>query len=287
MPFKELSEGQTHHYGDGHPEHTKPMEESKNSEKYSKYVSKCCGVDVTNYFGETPNGSGVYYCSKCEMRCKLIPAEKDSDGLISRANQATDMLDKAQPPEGKECNHTWYQPQDAWQPECHKCGLMKSTVESSAPQPPAQDWREQLANIAEKYCNHDGKEPHDCLFHELEPIIASEIVRAEKLGIEAGSTASDIHTGCMALYMKNADVEKLIAQTKAETKIACDDEWTKILAEAKAETRAEDIAAVGETDDYMARKKLTEGTLKAWYLAYNAAKEDAIKAIQALDTSKT
>ena len=259
MPFKELSEGQTHHYGDGHPEHTKPMEESKNSEKYSKYVSKCCGVDVTNYFGETPNGSGVYYCSKCEMRCKLIPAEKDSDGLISRANQATDMLDKAQPPEGKECNHTWYQPQDAWQPECHKCGLMKSTVESSAPQPTAQDWREQLANIAEKYCNHDGKEPHDCLFHELEPIIASEIV----------------------------DVEKLIAQTKAETKIACDDEWTKILAEAKAETRAEDIAAVGETDDYMARKKLTEGTLKAWYLAYNAAKEDAIKAIQALDTSKT
>lgn len=27
------------------------------------------------------------------------------------------------------CNHTWYQPQDAWQPECNKCGLMKSTVQ--------------------------------------------------------------------------------------------------------------------------------------------------------------
>jgi len=36
---------------------------------------------------------------------------------------------------------------------------------------PANDWREELVELAEKYCKHDDRELNSCLYHIFEPFI--------------------------------------------------------------------------------------------------------------------
>ena len=69
----------------------------------SKCCKKCLGFGRNN---DTPTTYDIPLClnQACECHIKLA------------SNQP--------------CDHTWIQPRDAWQPECHKCGLMMSTVES-------------------------------------------------------------------------------------------------------------------------------------------------------------
>ncbi|MAH46460.1 hypothetical protein CMI37_11550 [Candidatus Pacearchaeota archaeon] len=37
------------------------------------------------------------------------------------------------------------------------------------------DWREELADLAEKYCKHDDREHNSCLWHIFEPFIEKAI----------------------------------------------------------------------------------------------------------------
>lgn len=44
---------------------------------------------------------------------------------------------------------------------------------------PAEDWRDQLLNLSEKYCKHDNKKYNSCLYHILEPFI-TQLIQAER-----------------------------------------------------------------------------------------------------------
>jgi hypothetical protein len=52
------------------------------------------------------------------------------------------------------CNHIWHQPQDAYQPECRKCGLMKSTVESEEKKEYQHDKNCVWAKTTESDCSY-------------------------------------------------------------------------------------------------------------------------------------